>query len=49
MEWFHLFLLLLNLFTLIQSRTYPPPHGLTTQIPVSQMPVGEATVFGPEH
>ena len=31
------------------SRTYTLPPGLTTQIPVCQMPVGGATFFGPEH
>ena len=39
--------LLLRLFTLPQSRTHS--QGLTIQIPVGQMPVGGATVFGPKH
>ena len=41
--------------TTSSSLIYPPPiqdlhpQGLTSQMPVSQMPVGRATVFGPEH
>ena len=41
-------LLLLRLFALPQSRTYTPPPGLTTQMPVGQMSVGGATIFGPD-
>ena len=37
-----------RIFTLTQSRTYIPP-GLTTQLPVGQMPVVGATDCGSEH
>ena len=41
-------LLLLRLFTLPQSRT-SNLQGLTIQMPVGQIPVGGATVSGPQH
>ena len=43
----HQYFLLLLLFTL-PNLGLTPTLGLTTQMPVSQMPVG-GTVFGPEH
>ena len=37
------------LFTLVQYRTYIHPPGLSTQIPVGQMPVVGATIYIPYH
>ena len=44
---FFLYIIISLLFTLPQYRTYTP--GLTTQIPVGQMPVGGAILYGLEH
>ena len=48
-------IIIITVFVLSFSAIYPPimydlhPPGLTTKIPVGQMPAGKAIVYGPEH